>query len=154
MMTTSYENELERSGKITITIKGVSMRPLFRADQDAIIVKKCSADTLKNLDIVLFKRQGANGEQYVLHRIVGKMQNGNFIIAGDNCVDADIVRPQDILGVVVSAQRGNDPIRLDGLHYIMYEKLWCAPYKFRFAVLRYRQRAAGIAKKIILFWRR
>ena len=56
-MTTSYENELERSGGITITIKGVSMRPLFHADEDAILVKKCSTDTLQKLDIVLFKRK-------------------------------------------------------------------------------------------------
>ena len=81
MMTTSYESELEHSGRITITIKGVSMRPLFHSDTDAIIVKKCEPDTLKNLDIVLFKRKSTNGMQYVLHRIVGKKSSSWRILS-------------------------------------------------------------------------
>lgn len=154
MTATSYESELERSGRITITIKGVSMRPLFRADSDAILIKKCSADALKNLDIVLFKRPSPKGEQYVLHRIVGRQKDGNYIIAGDNCTGADIVPPKDILGAVVSAQRGNTPIPLKGIRYAMYERLWCAPYKMRFVVLRIRNRARAAARKIVSVWRR
>ena len=148
-MTTSYESELERTGRITITIKGISMRPLFHADSDAILVKKCSVDALKNLDIVLFKRPGADGEQYVLHRIVGRRQDGNYIIAGDNCTGADIVPPQAILGIVVSAQRGNNPIPLKGIRYAAYEKLWCKPYRMRFIVLRIKNKARAAAGKII-----
>ena len=149
MTAVSYESELERTGRITVTIKGVSMRPLFHADSDAIIVKKCPAEALKNLDIVLFKRQGTNGEQYVLHRIVGRREDGNYIIAGDNCTDADIVRPQDILGSVVSAQRGNKLISLNGIRYAAYERLWCAPYKTRFKLLRIGRSIRAAAKKII-----
>ena len=154
MTTTSYESELERTGRITITIKGVSMRPLFHADSDALIVKKCDVEALKNLDIVLFKRPGPNGMQYVLHRIVGRRQDGNFIIAGDNCTGADIVPPQAILGIAVSAQRGNKPIPLKGIRYAAYEKLWCAPYRMRFVVLRVKNKARAVAKKIVSFGRR
>lgn len=153
-MTTSYESELERTGRITITIKGVSMRPLFHADSDALIVKKCDVAALKNLDIVLFKRPGMDGEQYVLHRIVGKRQDGNYIIAGDNCTGADIVPPQAILGIVVSAQRGNMPIPLKGIRYTAYEKLWCAPYRMRFIVLRVKNKLHAAARKIVSFGRR
>ena len=148
MTAVSYESELERTGQIIITIQGTSMRPLFRAGSDAIIVKQCPADTLKNLDIVLFRRAGVNGEQYVLHRIVGKQDDGRFIIAGDNCLDADIVSPEDILGVAVSAQRGSIPVPLSGIRYAAYAKLWCAPYKMRFAVLRMKNRLYRAAKKI------
>ena len=81
MTAVSYESELERTGSITITIKGVSMRPLFHADSDAILVKKCGAEALNKLDIVLFKRPGSDGWQYVLHRIVGRRQDGSFILA-------------------------------------------------------------------------
>jgi hypothetical protein len=149
MMPVSYESELRRSGKIIITVKGVSMRPLFRADSDAIIVKKCPVKDLKNLDIVLFIRPSPNGIQYVLHRIVGRNKDGCFIIAGDNCVSADIVPPKNILGVAAAAQRSGKPIKLSGLRYRMYEKLWCKPYKFRFFVLRVRNKAKRVAKKII-----
>jgi hypothetical protein len=129
---TTYEGELERSGKIIFTVRGVSMRPLFHEKTDAIVVKKCDIETLKNLDIVLHTRPSLKGLQYVLHRIVGRKNDGNYIIAGDNCVSFDVVPPQDILGVVDSAQRGNKPIRLEGLRYNLYEKLWCKPYKMRF----------------------
>lgn len=153
-MISTYESELEQSGKLIFTVNGVSMRPLFHAQTDAILIKKCSPEMLKNLDIVLFKRFGPKGEQYVLHRIVDKNSDGLFVIAGDNCADADYVRPEDILGVVVSAQRGNKPIKLDGFRYSWYLKTWCAPYKFRFKRLRFRWRLRSIAKRILFFWRK
>ena len=149
-MITSYGDELKRSGKIIFTIRGVSMRPLFRTAEDAIFVVTCDPEKLKNLDIVLFYRvTPINGEQYVLHRIVGRRPDGQFIIAGDNCIDYDIVDPKDILGVVKSAQRGNKPIRLSGFRYAMYKYFWCKPYRFRAWVLLMRRRIRSIGKKIL-----
>ena len=150
MMITSYGDELKRSGKIIFTIRGVSMRPLFRTAEDAIYVVTCDPERLKNLDIVLFYRvTPINGEQYVLHRIVGRRPDGQFIIAGDNCIDYDIVDPKDILGVVKSAQRGNKPIRLSGFRYTMYKYFWCKPYRFRSWVLLMRRKIRSIVKKIL-----
>lgn len=146
-MTTSYGDELKKSGKIIFTIKGVSMRPLFRTDEDAIFVVSCNPEALNNLDIVLFSR----GEQYVLHRIVGRRPDGKFIIAGDNCTDWDIVDPKDILGVVKSAQRGNKPIKLTGFRYSLYKYLWCKPYKFRSLVVFSRNRIRRFGSKIKRF---
>ncbi len=148
-MPISYEDELKKSGKILFTIKGVSMRPLFRTAEDAIFVVACEPETLKNLDIVLFLRMNpVLGEQYVLHRIVGRRKDGKFIIAGDNCIDYDIVDPKDILGVVKSAQRGNKPIKLTGFRYALYKYLWTKPYKFRSFVLLVRLRIRGLGSKI------
>lgn len=149
-MTTSYGDELKKAGKIIFTIRGVSMRPLFRTAEDAIFVVTCDPEKLKNLDIVLFYRvTPINGEQYVLHRIVGRRPDGQFIIAGDNCIDYDIVDPKDILGVVKSAQRGNKPIRLSGFRYTMYKYFWCKPYRFRSWVLLMRRKIRSIVKKIL-----
>ncbi|MBR2523160.1 MAG: S24/S26 family peptidase [Clostridiales bacterium] len=136
MITTSYKDELARSGKIIFTVKGVSMRPLFRASTDAIFVVSCVPDSLKNLDIVLFLRPGPNGIQYVLHRIVRRRADGMYLIAGDNCTDYDVVAPSDILGVVTSAKRGDKEIALSGFGYWLYKYLWCAPYGLRFFVLK------------------
>ena len=150
MMTTSYGDELKKAGKIIFTIRGVSMRPLFRTAEDAIFVVTCDPEKLKNLDIVLFYRvTPITGEQYVLHRIVGRRPDGQFIIAGDNCIDYDIVDPKDILGVVKSAQRGNKPIRLSGFRYTMYKYFWCKPYRFRSWVLLMRRKIRSIVKKIL-----
>ena len=110
----------------------------------------CAPESLQNLDIVLFRRYSIDrGEQYVLHRIVDRDAQGNFIIAGDNCMDSDIVSPGDILGVVVSAQRKSRPIRLDGLGYRLYETLWCKLYRFRFRVLRLRASLYAFARRLI-----
>jgi len=148
-MAVSYEYELKKSGKILFTIKGVSMRPLFRTAEDAIFVESCDPEKLKNLDIVLFLRMNpAMVEEYVLHRIVGRLPNGQFIIAGDNCIGYDIVDPKDILGVVKSAQRGNKPIKLTGFRYALYKYLWTKPYKFRSFVLRMRMRIRGLGSKL------
>ena len=148
-MTTSYGDELKKSGKIIFTIKGVSMRPLFRTDEDAIYVATCDPEKLKNLDIVLFYRVSPTmGEQYVLHRIVGRRKDGQFIIVGDNCSYGDIVDPSEILGVVKSAQRGSTPIKLTGFRYSLYKYLWCKPYKFRFLVFRVLRKIIAIGGKI------
>lgn len=145
----SYEDALERTGQIVFTVKGISMRPLFHADTDAIVVRKCKPDELKNLDIVLHTRPSPQGKQYVLHRIVDRKPNGDYIIAGDNCVTYDIVPPGDILGITVSAQRRNTPIKLCGTKYELYKKLWCKPYKMRFFMIRCRNLPRRIVGKAL-----
>ena len=148
-MSISYEDELKKSGKILFTIKGVSMRPLFRTAEDAIFVETCDPEKLKNLDIVLFLRMHPTlGEQYVLHRVVGRLKDGKFIIAGDNCIGYDLVEPKDILGVVKSAQRGNKPIKLTGFGYALYKYLWTKPYKFRSFVLLVRMKIRSFGSKV------
>ena len=149
MNTVAYEDELARSGTILFTVRGVSMRPLFRDSTDAILVVKRPLEELKNLDIVLFMRPGPNGKEYVLHRIVDRTHDGNYIIAGDNCIGVDIVEPSAILGVVKSAKRGDREIPLQGLRYALYKNLWCRSYKFRSFVLRTKARAKSVVRRIV-----
>ena len=148
VITTSYKDELARSGKIVFTVKGVSMRPLFRASTDAIFVSSCDPLSLRNLDIVLFLRSGYDGMQYVLHRIVARRSDGMYLIAGDNCTNYDVVAPSDILGVVTAARRGDKAISLSGFGYCLYKYLWCAPYRFRFFVLKVRHKLMSIGSRI------
>ena len=137
-MEVSYAQELERSGKIVFTVKGVSMRPLFHADEDAILVVKCDPETLKNWDI-----------QYVLHRIVARRPDGMFLIAGDNCNNYDVVAPAEVLGIVTSAQRKGKPIKMEGFRYSLYMNLWIKPYRFRFVVLTVKWTLRRIASRIL-----
>jgi hypothetical protein len=128
------------------------MRPLFLTAEDAIFVETCDPEKLKNLDIVLFNRVSLTmGEQYVLHRIVGRRKDGQFIVVGDNCTYYDLVDPKDILGVVKSAQRGNKPIKLTGFKYSLYKYLWCKPYKFRFLMFRARNKIRSVGSKVKRF---
>ena len=62
----SFEEELEKSGKLIYTTVGVSMMPLIKQDRDISIISKPEG-RLKKFDVAMYKRP--NG-QYVLHRVV------------------------------------------------------------------------------------
>lgn len=44
----TFEEVLERDGKLVYTNKGVSMMPLLRQDQDLLVIEKCNPTSLKN----------------------------------------------------------------------------------------------------------
>ena len=74
---TTFEEELERSGKLAYTNVGVSMLPLIRQEKDVMVIEK--ADTYRPLDAVLFRRKGVTGRgAYVLHRILKIMPDGRY----------------------------------------------------------------------------
>ena len=97
-MYTTFEGELERSGKLAYTNVGVSMLPLIRQGKDVMVIEK--ADTYRPLDAVLFRRKGVTGRgAYVLHRILKSMPDGKYWIVGDNCVSGELVERGNILGL-------------------------------------------------------
>ena len=53
---TSFEEELERSGSIVFTNKGVSMMPLLRQNRDLMVIEKKGPARCKKYDVILFKR--------------------------------------------------------------------------------------------------
>ena len=69
MKKTTFEEELNKSGKLVYTNVGISMLPLLREGKDVMIIEK--ADDYHRLDAVLFKRPGVEGRgKYILHRIL------------------------------------------------------------------------------------
>lgn len=54
------------------------MFPLLREGKDEVAVYPCKAESLKPMDVVLFRYRG----RCLLHRIVG-MKDGRFIMQGD-----------------------------------------------------------------------
>jgi hypothetical protein len=69
---------LASGGVFTMYPKGTSMLPLIRPGTDG--VELAPVDTLAKGDIILYCR---GGDEYVLHRIVGRNKNG-FVLCGDN----------------------------------------------------------------------
>ena len=133
-MYTTFEEELERNGKLVYTNVGVSMLPLLREGRDVMLIEK--TDVLKPLDAVLFKREGVSGRgAYVLHRILKIRPDGKYWIVGDNCVFGETVERKNILGVLTGVVRDGKMIKNMDLKYRAYERLWCAPYHLRFFVL-------------------
>ena len=79
MSKTTFEDELERTGKIIYTNVGDSMMPLLREKRDLVIIRKAQKP-LKKYDVPLYKRDSG---QYVLHRIL-KVRKQDYVICGDN----------------------------------------------------------------------
>lgn len=105
---TTFEEELQQTGKLVFTNKGVSMMPLLRHDRDLMVI--CAKkDGFQKNDVVLFKRD--NG-QYVLHRIARKEKDGTYYIIGDNCLKGEKVRPDQLLGILTDIKRGGKTISL------------------------------------------
>lgn len=94
------EDALNEKGVYVSTTSGVSMYPMLRNRRDTIIVKPPTAP-LKKYDVPLYRR----GDDYVLHRIIGKDDKG-YIICGDNCINKEYgITENQIIGVLVGFYR-------------------------------------------------
>ena len=136
----SFEEELERSGRLVYTNVGVSMRPLIKQDRDILIIEKPSG-RLKKYDIPLYKR----GEQYVLHRIV-KVRGNDYVILGDNCLNKEYgITDDQIIGVLTSLVRNGKEVDFNSFGYKLYSRLWYALYPVRVIILKLK----GILRRLI-----
>ena len=135
----SFEKELNESGKLIYTNVGVSMLPLIRENRDVMVIEKLSGAP-KKLQVVLFKRNGIEGRgKYVVHRILKIRKDGKYFIAGDNCTEGELVAKENILGVLSAVFRDGKKINLQGFKYKVYVRFWCAPYRLRFLLLRLKR---------------
>jgi len=136
-----FEDVLDRYGKLVYPNKGVSMMPLLRQGRDLMVIERKGKAPCKKYDAVLFKRPTANGpDAYVLHRILRVNKDGSYWIVGDNCCTGDIVREEQILGILSAVVRdGKKTVPVTAPLYRAYVSLWCEHYPIRFAVIRARQ---------------
>ena len=140
-MYTTFEEELERSGKLAYTNVGVSMLPLLRQGRDVMVIEK--AEVYRPLDAVLFRRQ-----TFQIHRILKIMPDGRYWIVGDNCVTGELVERRNILGVLTGVSRDGKLLKNTDLRYKAYVRLWCAPYHLRFFILRMKHLTKRILRRV------
>lgn len=139
----SFEEELEKSGKLVYTTVGVSMRPLIKQDRDISIISKPNG-RLKKFDVALYKRP--NG-QYVLHRVVKVLENG-YVILGDNCVSKEYnIKESQILGVLTSLVRNGKEIDLNSFGYKLYVRARYAHYPVRVIISKTKRFLRKILKR-------
>ena len=124
---TNFKDELEKSGYIVYTSRGVSMLPLIRQGRDIIVIEK-GVPPYKKYDAVLFIRE--NGA-YVLHRITKVLNNSSYYIIGDNCTSGETVNEDQIIGLLKEVRRGKRIIRSDSLWYAVYARIvsLCLPWR-------------------------
>lgn len=139
----SFEEELEKSGKLVYTTVGVSMRPLIKQDRDIAIISK-PRERLKKFDVALYKRP--NG-QYVLHRVVKVLGNG-YVILGDNCISKEYnIKDSQILGVLTSLNRNGKEIDLNSFGYKLYVRARYAHYPVRVIIHKLKRFIKRLLKR-------
>ncbi len=113
------KEQIESGGTVHLPIKGTSMLPLLHQDRDFVQLHKC--ENAKIDDIIFYLRD--NG-QFVLHRIVGKNENG-FILCGDNQWKKEFgIENRHIIAVVDKIERKNKVFDTSKLSYRIYSKIW------------------------------
>lgn len=130
----TFEEEIERHGRLIYTNIGSSMMPLLRQRRDLMIIEKPQG-RLKKYDVPLYKRD--NG-QYVLHRIL-KVRKEDYVICGDNCYCKEYgIKDCHIIGVLTAVVRDGVEIPVTDYRYRLYVHLWCDFFYIRATILRCR----------------
>lgn len=134
---TTFEEQLQKKGYLVWTNVGVSMMPLLRENRDLMVIAAKGGQRCKKYDAVLFRRPGVDGRgSYVMHRILRVNPDGTYWIVGDNCFSGEIVREEDVLGILTQVVRDGKTIHVTDRGYLLYMHLWCDAYPVRFFVLR------------------
>ena len=110
---------LERDGRYISVPKGISMRPMIRGGQDAVVIEKLT-DKPKRYDLVVYVR---GKEQGVIHRVI-HVRDDQYIICGDNCWQLEYVKPEQIKGIVTEYCRKGKWHDVSYLPYRLYVRIW------------------------------
>ena len=141
-MHTTFEDILARDGILVYKTRGVSMKPMLRQNRDLVAIRVPSS-RLKRFDVALYRR----GKSYVLHRVV-KVEDGYYLIRGDNTYQIETVPEEAVIGVLTGFQRNGKQISTDNGFYQIYVYIWNAIYPLRWLYVCLRRFAARVARKL------
>lgn len=135
MKKSTFEQEIQKSGKLIYTNVGNSMMPFIRQGRDILIISKVNG-RLKRYDVPLYKRDSG---QYVLHRIL-KVRKDDYIICGDNHYVKEYgITDKNIIGVLTAVIRNGKEIPVTDCKYRIYVHLWCDFFPIRAGIIRIKQ---------------
>ena len=116
-MKVSFEEVLERDGRLVYTTVGTSMLPLLRQGRDLFVVEKRGPGRLRAGDVALYRRPP---DKYVLHRVI-EVREKDYVILGDNCVNREYgITDDDILGVMTGFMRNGKQHAVTEKGYRLY----------------------------------
>ena len=127
------EAELAEGRPARFRLKGNSMFPLLRNGKDSVILEKCNLDTLKPMDVVLFRYKG----NHVLHRIL-RIENNQLLLQGDGSfVAKEQCTVDDVVGKVVQVCRPSGKVlSVDSWQWRLPSRLWRLSNPLRVFLLR------------------
>ena len=115
------EEVIKSGGSCKLRVTGYSMNPTLRHLKDSVVlVSPQKRKPLKN-EIVFIKR---DSRKHVLHRIRKIIDNDCFIMNGDAQQWTEVVRFDQVIGVVESFYRDVKLISCDNKKYKIYMRLW------------------------------
>ncbi len=130
---TLIEKYIKEYGYFIATPVGTSMYPMLRNRRDTVYLIRYNGEGLKKYDLPVYKRE--NGQQ-VMHRCLGKDENG-YIMCGDNqWILEHGVKEEQIIAVAQGFYRDEKYIPNSNKLYIMYYKLWSSNLFVRRQLLR------------------
>ncbi len=141
---TDIKTLLETEGRFVGTTAGVSMRPMIISGRDVVVIEK-KTQRLKPLDVALYMRKN---KDYVLHRVLEVTDSG-YVIRGDNCYYNEIVKEEEVIGVLTQYFKKEKPIMVEDKKYLRYVKrrlFWYKPRRF-FVLIKLK--LIRVAKRII-----
>ena len=139
----TFEEELNRTGRLIYTNVGDSMLPLIRQGRDLLIIEK-SHGRLKKYDIPLYRRDSG---QYVLHRIL-KVRDSDYVICGDNrWVKEYGITDRHIIGVMKAVVRKGREVSVSNWRYRLYVHIWCDFFPIRGFIIHAVSKLKRIVKK-------
>lgn len=138
----TFEELLAKDGKLVYKTKGCSMLPLLRQDRDLVIIEVPSS-RLKPLDVALYKRDS----NYILHRVI-RVEDGYYLIRGDNTYALETVPDTAVLGVLAGFQRNGKQVSVSNRLYRLYSRIWNILYPLRFFCVCIRQAAVRFARRL------
>lgn len=129
------EEVIQSGGSCKLKVTGYSMTPTLRHLKDSVVLVSPEKRQPKKNEIVFIKRDTG---KHVLHRIRKIIDDQSFIMNGDAQQWTEVVRFNQVIGVVDSFYRGDKEVSCDNIKYKTYVKFWvlCKPirpliFKFR-----------------------
>lgn len=124
----TIEEVLKEKGEVVSAPLGISMLPLIRPQCDVVLLNRDTSQ-IGRYDVILYKR---NNGKYILHRILGKNEDG-YILCGDNQYRKEYgVKNEQILAVMKGFYRGEKRyIDVKSRGYRLYSKFWCCSLMLR-----------------------
>jgi hypothetical protein len=134
--------ELEKHGYYVSVPKGVSMWPMIRNRQDAVVISVPDRP-IRRYDVVMYIR---GEEQGVIHRVL-QVRDEDYIIAGDNCWQKEYVKHDQVKGIAVRFSRNGKWHEVDEPLYLLYVHIWTDLFFIRRPLFYLRDRLKRLLRK-------
>lgn len=143
------EEAFNRGLDFQIPITGTSMNPLLYQNRDFVKIVK-PALPLKIGDIPLYRR---NDGAFILHRVVGIKENGEYIMCGDNQFLLEYgITDKNIIGVTKTLIIDGKEIDVDSdAEYLKHKEKYLKNVKSRYPARRLRYKLHFVKKHILKF---